>query len=526
MKRGALCAVGILSIGLFSLGCFAAIPVTDFTVKKLTPVDVFFVGKTKPLDKVTLGFDIQGKIERTKQVGDIVHSPIFDGSGKELRKGTVVAALYKQRQKFELNAAEMNVKIAKYDLKQSLDDYKRNQLMIKKNAISRKAHDESKIEVMKAKMTLDNAENSLSQAKYNLAATDIITPFTGIVSQVLRGKNLGTGDDGEVIEVVRMNPMLVEIPFAPELIDRLGKQDVVKVYPPGMSKPVPTWVEFESFGIQNLEVYVPNKLISETYLTPEQRKLPKVYEVFPVMPIVNSNTADIHDVDFKDSNGKSPLAIPVEALHRDKNGSYVFIAQNQRCFSLKEGIDKEFTVKKVYVELGNIRRYFNIGNKSGVQVTSIKNGSVKEGDIVVLHGDKSIKNGSKVVREEQRWMFYPDQKVKIEIPAISGPGFYVPKDAIIHQAAGSNFVYAVEGNKAKLIKVGITGLSPDNYSILGNGIKEGTKIIVVKDKSKIDQLYDGAEIKVTNTLPPLTRIEHKRAYNAVIPLDSIKFFNN
>ncbi|MCP4177437.1 MAG: hypothetical protein GY756_06705 [bacterium] len=526
MKRGALCAVGIFSLSLFSLGCFAAIPVTDITVKKLTPVDVYFVGKTKPLDKVTLGFDIPGKIERTKQVGDVVYSPIYNDQGKELRKGTVVASLYKQRQKFELNAAEMNVKIAKYDLKKTLDDYKRNELMIKKNAISRKIHEESKIAVMKAKMTLDAAENSLGQAKYNLAATDIIAPFTGIISNVLKGKNLGTGDDGEVIEIVRMNPMLIEIPFAHELIDKLGKQDVVKVYPPGIDKPVPTWVEYSSFGIQSLEVYVPNKVISEDHLTIAQKKMPKVYDVFPVMPIVNAKNKTLLETELQQNNGKVPLAVPVESLHRDSNGTYVFLAVNQKCFSLDKGIDKVFTVKKMYVKLGDIRRHFNIGNRSGIQVTSIKDGSLKDGDVIVLNGQNTIKDGSKVVRDELRWQFYPNEEVKVEIPAISKTGFYVPKDSIIHQAIGSNFVYIIENNKAKLTKVTITGLSPDNYSIEGDGIKEGVKIIVIKDKSEIDKLYNGADVKVTNTMSPLTRIEHKRAYNAVIPLDSIQFFNN
>lgn len=131
-----------------------------------------------------------------------------------------------------------------------------------------------------------------------------------------------------------------------------------------------------------------------------------------------------------------------------------------------------------------------------------------------------------MVRDELRWQFYPNEEVKVEIPAISEAGFYVPKDVIIHQAVGSNFVYTIENNKAKLTKVIITGLSPSNYSIEGDGIKEGTKIIVIKDKSKIDQLYNGAEVNVTDTMPPLTLIEHKRAYNAVIPMDSIKFFNN
>jgi multidrug efflux pump subunit AcrA (membrane-fusion protein) len=370
MRKGALCVIGIFSLGLLSFGCFAAVPVTDMVIKKLTPVDVYFVGKTKPLDEVTLGFDIAGKIEKTMKVGDVVYSPIYNNQGKELRKGTVVASLYKQRQAFELNAAEMNVKIAKYDFKQSLDDYNRNQLMIKKNAISRKIFEDSKIVAMKAKMTLDNAENSLAQAKYNLASTEIIAPFTGIVSKVLKGKNLGTGDDGEVLEVIRMNPMIVEIPFAHELIDKLGKEDVVKVYPPGIDKPVPTWVEYSSFGIQSLDVYVPNKIISENDLTAAQKKMPKVYGVFPVMPIVNATNKALLGSELEKNNGEIPLAVPVESLHRDSTGAYVYLAINQKCFSLTQGIDKEFTVKKVYVKLGDIKRHFNIGNRSGVEVTS------------------------------------------------------------------------------------------------------------------------------------------------------------
>jgi len=72
MRRYISFLLSFIACFLASIG-FSGVPVNVTTVKKLTPVDVYFTGKVESVESGTLGFGVdRGVVAETKKVGDIV----------------------------------------------------------------------------------------------------------------------------------------------------------------------------------------------------------------------------------------------------------------------------------------------------------------------------------------------------------------------------------------------------------------------------------------------------------------------
>ncbi len=516
-----LCAVAACMTGM------AAVPVSVVKLKSLTPVDTYYTGKTVAVGSDAAGgadakpgilaFDISARIKTVKPVGSLVFGPIYDEDGKLVREGTVVVSAYKERQENALKAAVLGKKIAEEAFAEAKRDFERSDKLAAKNAISRKDYLKDKTAFMKAELTLDEKTNAVELAKWNLESCDLIAPFTGVVTQIWRAENRWAGDGDEVITIQRMDPMMVKIPFPPEIIQAMNKDTKVMVYPQGTDKPVDSWVQIRSIDPKNIYAYVANKIVSAKPLTDEEIKLPKIYKVAPVLPAYHNNPVQALLANRKPSDDNVPFAVPQESIRKDADGSYyVFVAKDMK----KDSNIVE--VSKVKVVPGNIVRDYTLGTQKVFKIQSLKDaGNLKEDDIVIAVCSNDIKEG-KAVYTELGWQFLPEQLVKVAIPQLSQSGLYVPKNAILTQAAGENYVYVNDGGKAKLVPVELAGTCFGNYAIVGNGIKEGEEVVVVNNRSDLGLLYDGCDITVEKTISSPERIEHKRVNDVQVPLDKIE----
>ncbi len=498
---------------LASIG-FSDTPVTVTIVKKLTPVDAYFTGKVESVESDTLGFGVdRGVVAETKKGGDIIVASVYNRDGSIAKKGTVVSRLVNDRQ----HAA---YQLALLDYQNAKDTYNRN-LKIQKS-ISKKDFENARVKYLKTKA-------EVLSAKADLDGTEIIAPYDGVITAIGKGNVTVSGKPiDRVVSVTRMNPMLVKIPFTSEIVDVVGKSNLVRVYPDSKSEAVPAWVET---GDQNtIYAYVRNEMCStNASLTPEQQKMPKAYMLFPVMHFYDGNFL-AHNIEkdsaLKDLSDfdKNLLSVPARAVHKDDKGEYVWRAIGQVAMDKNKGIDPDFTVEKSYVKTGKLKREFNYGANVALTAIDLEDaGSLNVGDILILYGDKSIQDGNKVVYGKIEWLFLPGETVKVEIPALTKPAFYVPSTCIVHESEGFNFVYAVENGKAKMIKVKLTGLVDETYSVEGIGIKEGTKLIVFKNKKQVVDMYDSCPVEVKETIPPCEKIEHQRA-TPIIPYEQLTFF--
>jgi len=511
----------IIAVGMFcSISGFAVISVSVMKMKELKPVDNYFTGKTESLESVNLAFQIKGKVEKIKQFGDFVFSANIDSEGKTVREGTIVASLNDSLMTYALKKAELKVKIAKFNLQTAKEEFERNSKMVEKNAISRKAYNTSRTDLLKAELDLEVAKNEYSEAKYNLAACNLVAPFSGQITKIYVGKNAGVGDGDSIIQLTRMNPMIVKVPFPYEIVNLIDKGAKVEVYPVGSSKPVIGWVEAGSNEPRMLDVYVPNELIPRNKLTSEQQMMPKIFQVFPVIKYFENNPFENFMTENKTLKANhNELAVPVIAIHNDTEGTFVWKAVDQ---TMKNGIARQFKVEKVYVKEGNLKKFFNLGLRAGLEIISLADSaSLNQSDVIILYSQGNLINDGYAVRESVQWEFTPDTEVKINIPAIGPKAIYVPRDAVIHEAEGSNYVYIVENNKAKLIQVDLIGAGWGCYAISGDGIKAGIDLIIPSDVNQIDQLYSGAEVKIINTTEGLERIEYPRAHQLQMSIEKV-----
>ena len=526
MKKSFYVVGCVLLCTVVCVSSIAAVPVSVMELKKLTPVDTFYTGKTVAIGTDSVGatdakpgllaFDISSRIKYVKPVGSLVFNPIYDVDGNVVRKGTVVASAYKERQENALQAAILAKKIAEEENAIAKKDFLRIENLFNKKVGSQKEYFAQKSAFLKARLSLDEKNNALELASWDLKACDLIAPFSGIVTQVWRGANRWAGDGDEVVTIQRMDPMMVKIPFPDEIIELLNKDTKVMVYPQSKSHvPVDSWVQLRTTDFDNIYAYVANKLVPTDPLTTEEIKLPKIYKVAPVMEIYSNNPINSFLANKKPYNDNIPLAVPEEAIRKDKNGdSFVFVAKSVDDSNIVD-------VRQVKVVPGKILRDYNLGTQAAFKLRSLKDaGDLKKKDIIVAVGTDDLKDG-KAVYTELGWLFLPDQLLKLSIPSLSKPGLYVSRNAIIRQAAGENYVYIDNNGTAKLVRVKITGTCFGNYAIEGEGIEAGTKVVVLDNKAEIGNLYDGVELKVVKTLPAPERITHKRAEEIAIPLEKI-----
>ena len=500
MKKCILFFVGsfLFAIG-FSVN--AAIPVTVMDLKTIEPVDTFYTGELTAVEKGVLSFEEPGCLEYIAPVGTYVYSEIKDPkTGKVLREGTVVAKQMTERREFELKAAIMQKSTIESGYISSKRDYERNKKLVDKKIVSEKDYSNSLTDMLSAKAMLIKAVHEVGVREYFLNRNTLLAPFTGIVTKTLLQIGTRACDGRDAIEITKMSPLLVKIPLPLEVVDATKEGVEANVYPPGISESVETRC---TSGVTSnmLYAYVKNKVISTTKLTAKQEKMKKVYKIHPVIPI--SDSAEVVGDILNSTKTDVPIAVPVNAVRTDKNGTYVLKINK------KQGKDlSEFSVDRVYIKFGDVsRKYYNLGLFKGEKIQVLEDaGDLSVDDLVVLLGNKDIQDGETVVKENLRWKFMPGELVKVSIPALCEPGIYVPSGVIIHHADGDNYVYLVEDGKAKLTFVQIVGKSSEYLRIIGDGIKDGAQVVVINSDKNYDEIYGGVDIDIKNTLPPPEKI--------------------
>jgi hypothetical protein len=518
MKRGIQIFVGSLLLTM-GLSISAAVPVTVMDLKTVKPADTFYTGELEAIEKGSLSFEESGYLDYIIPTGEYVFSEIKDDTtGQILRKGTVLARQKGDKKELELKVAVMAKKIAEANFLASKRDFDRNRKLTDRNIVSKKDFNDSKTALMNAKLTLDQAENDVMIKQYILDRATIVAPFSGIVTKTFMQVDAKAGDGDDAVEITKMSPLLIKIPFPRDIIDKFREGTKVQVYPAGSNEPVQAWCT-TSITNDVLYAYINNEVVPTIKLTPEQAKMKKVYRIFPVLPITDSGQiiGELGKFINYFQKGPVPLALPVKGIRKDKGGSYVLKI-------VQDGSDLlQFNVKKVYIQLGDIRRKYNLGLSRNVEIQSIKdNKDLTTEDLIVLTGDEGINDGESVIKENVRWKFMPGQLVKLAVPALCKPGIYVPADAVVHQADGDNFVYVVDGGKAKLTKVEIIGRSSGYNRIRGNDIKDGGQVIIMDRDQEFKELYDGVSVETKKTLPAPVRITKLRADELMIPVSDIE----
>ena len=474
-------------------------------LKKIKPQPTYFYGTVEAIKTLDVSFNYPGKLESIKRDGAYVVAEVKDSKGKIVRPATIIANFNEEQLKQIMLQAELQKKMAEEDVRLINQDVEMMTKLSKSHAVSNRNYNATKTQYNKALLALKSAEIDYEEAVNKYNNRFLKAPFTGIVedSYVTTGEYVTPFQ--AVARLVKIDTVVVKLELLPALKNMLKKNSFFLVYPEGENRPVKGWMNNSYKNSKSIDIYVKNSLnVGNSYNISSDIK--KIYQVFPVVGAYNENPNEILAQSSVSEQKKIPLAVPVNAVDHDEKGDYIFIIEKKSMVdnAYQINYNQVLRAKKVYVQLGDIYRKFIMTDNFSVDLCSIQaNKKLQKNDIVILSGEKGLEDGDKVMLVEKKWNFYPGQKVKVRIPMLSRPGYYVPPEAIISTDEYDNYVYKiVNGNKVMLQKVIIDGYAKGFYSIAGKNIKPDDQVVIVDDPRLYQKLYDGVEVFVKKSFDP------------------------
>ncbi len=486
--------------------------VSSVVVMKLNivkPANYYFKGRVESVQKVILSFDLPGKLNKILGVGELVYSPVVDKNGKIIREGTIVASYIKKRIELNLEIVSMAKKAAESQLELAKRTLHRIESLVKKEVIADKFYWEVKNDYLNACINLDIARNKLQEAKYNLASCTLYSPFSGIVCNVNQTLGDWVKQGTPVIEIMKMDPVIIRVTLPYEIKSIIKENSLAYVYPSGIKKPIQAYIKKNDIDKDSVLIFLSNYTLYENSDV-KSLKFSQVNQLYKVSLFFGKD--EIESGKF-DNRMEELLTVPVNSIRHDDKGYFVFKAVKYKKNEISFLSDNILKLERIDIVPGDIIKDKFIDSTSSITTQTLKKrGSLKAGDIVIGDLTQDFKNNDIVVHVDKRWLFYPEQLVKVRIPLLNRKGVYVPLNSVIYQGENDTFVYLAKNGKAKLTKVRVVSFNGDYYSIVGKGISPGGKVIVFKDSTQLAALYDGKKITIDKVLPSPSFLEYKNAF--------------
>lgn len=481
--------------------------VKAITLKNIKPQNVYYKGEIEAPETMDIPFSKSGKIVSIIGKGEYVLNPIYDDKGNLIREGNSIAILDKEEIAMKLKSAKATRRII--DMSQ---DYISKMTMAQEklasqNFITSFALQAARMELMTALIEYESKSRDLDSFIKNYQDNFVKSPYSGLVVDVYAGEGDIAEEGGKAIRVVKMDTVMVKIPFDVDLVNIEAKKNMAYVFPNGSNVSVDAMIDFYQNDRENIYAYVPNEIIDANKLTTEQKELPKVFDLYSISDLENRNIESFYLPDYKPK--RNPLLFaPVESIRQDTKGSYVFKIKNLQLTSGMERLPRLYKVEKVYVELGNV--FSNLYYPYSVEHSKVSRSllpldgkSLEKWDMVVGKDDGRVEDGNAIVIVNAIWKFYPGQTVRVQIPTLTKPGLWVPRNALLHNDINLNYVYLIKSGFAKLIRVNVLGEYEGYCLINSQDIEDGSQIVILKgagDEFNLTQLiYDGIKVKVLRT---------------------------
>ena len=466
-----------------------------------------FRGKVDRAKTINLSFEHLGRIVSVESIGTPAKACYLDKDNNVVRPGDPLAAQDPRVYEYQVQIDQANVRSAEAALDEAKQQFERMQQLSEKKAASQKELDKALKEFEMAKAKLLSAQASLSKSMYDLDACTLRAPFSGQIEDLYY--NLGTCVDKgkDVIKFSVIGIVKVVVPVPESVSRNIGKTDPIYVYPADGSEPVGALLYQEETldpGILNL--YVGNQETPiKRNMTDEERKLKKISAI--------AWAAKDHQEDRS-----APAWVPVKSIFKEADGrSFVWRGRGQK-IAMRSGkaIDRVFAAEKVYIEPDNLFRIIGLLNYQRLKEW----GNIDTFDVILTAAPEDLQDGEKVLFAEKRWLFRPGESVKVKIPSLAEPGFYVPSEAVYQEASGEKYVYILDDGRARKSPVKIDGNFDLIFRISGPQVKEGIRVLVPEEKS---DLRDGLPVVVAAAVKsPLMRINKREADEILKKFDTQK----
>ena len=500
-------------------------PVTVLKLKEINPERKFILtGVVESWKEEHFSFEVPGRIQWVIEKGTEVGN-----GGKNSENETIIARIDPIRYKLKLKslkakieAAEakaealrvsikqvMTRKLEAFDanLKNSYQKYKRQRILLERNAVSRQSFDNAeatykiavaeraeaiamvntkKAEYKASLAQVKELKENANEAELNIKKCTLSSSYKGKVAEVYANVGANVSAGAKVVKIVVMNPMLISLEVSANIDRELRYRDKVWVYPSGINKPVPAMVSMKSTVADpnthtfNLELFVQNPKIAIAGNLKNFGSLPEISGIW-------------HPTILKSGTHHNQMVVHADSVFNDKDGEYVWKATREK--GSKRGAVL-YTVNKKYVKLEP--QEYNLQGIYRYRIFSKEEKNIASKDMLAFGCPENLKNGSKVIEIVRRWLFRPGDLVKVLLKKKSIPsGFYVPVEAILHKD-DRDFVYTLEEipdrhfAKVKMQEVKLCNQLGAYQRIESDGLKNGMKLIL----SGVHYLEPGEEVVV------------------------------
>ncbi|HBM15862.1 MAG TPA: hypothetical protein DD381_05920 [Lentisphaeria bacterium] len=441
------------------------------TLTKTEAPELEFAGIIKSLQSSDIKFNTwekwYGRVADTKAKGTPVMSQITDKNGNVVNPGSKVAQIEDNVFKFDLKEKQAGLEQSTANLLNAEAQYKRYKDLVDKNAASKETYDKIYSDYLTAKAAFSAAEGAVLNAENNVKLCSCTTTYPGIIDKVYALPGDWSDIDYSIVRVKMTTPIGVDINMSRTLSNMVWRKDPIKVFPLDSD---------EAVGVLNDHDYITKKGISVTldnYIVPVN-----IVDNKSNLPVINDYDGSILYVSrfCLPLKNQGVLGVPVDSLKKDDKGYFVWTAVGQKVFQPDSIIADKFKVKKVYITPGELKTYIPGICKYYID---LKNpASLQEYDVVL--GEKipdNLKNEDTVIYQRWKYLFNSGDVVRVEIPALSKPGFYVPASAVISKTTDKHYVYIVKNDKAEKVYVKISGGDNEYYRIEADALKDGVKLI-------------------------------------------------
>ena len=486
------------------------VSVSTVKLKKVNPKNIFFKGGVYPIADYTVPFERKGTLDYVAGKGSYVFARVVDSNGKVIRKGTSVATLNKKKVDEQVKNALKRQKLVNMGYEYMRKMTKAQENLAKKKIITSFTLEAAQMKMYSSLLDYENTTKATDDLVLSYKDENVYPIVSGLITEVYASVGDKVMPGMRIASIMQMSPILIKIKCPVRLLNLVYKKDVAMIYPRGCNVPITATLEFKQDDPDYIYINVANRIGVSGKLTSKGKTLPKVYSVFPVEKLFNENIEDFYLPEVQHKS--NVLIVPIATLRHDEGGYYVYKVKG--CNITDDGgeIPKYFKVEKVSVVPGEISRTINYSIDKPEKIRSIiDNGAVKLGDVLVGSSQSSLKDGSDAVLLNFFWDFYPEQLVRVQIPALTRAGIYVPRKSIIHQDENENYIYLVQRGCAVLKKVYVIGAYEDYCLISGKDIKTGERAIIVDDPILFTLLYDGRKVDVMQTDDAPVFMENKHA---------------
>jgi hypothetical protein len=300
---------------------------------------------------------------------------------KQYWKGMVVTA------NGELIAAIKNLQIAK-------DNYNRYRKLYPTGAAPVRTFQEMRATFYEAVGHYESAKANLYEQKDIYEKCTHISPIEGVVDKIYYSRGILV-DNPKVLQLEQLNPIGIKVEMSANETEKITPMTSVSIYLKGNEEP---------FGIYNgYTLFCDDGIIFTTRNTP--KRYANIQQIADFFPILNFNIG---------SGQPNKLGIATPALHKDKNGYYVWKAVNRKIMQPGKGLEPIFKIKKTYITPGKLIRLYN--GITNMQILD-NPGALELYDIAVTAPYANLKDGDTVTLPPERYILMPGDKVKVVIKA-------------------------------------------------------------------------------------------------------------